>query len=174
MRVFVIGFMGAGKSTIGRSLAIELGYLFVDLDTVVEQVHSMSIAEIFSLHGESTFRRWESELLRQCAQQDRVVISTGGGTPCVGDNMTFMCEKGLTIYLKHDTDRLTSRLVKSTKPRPLLAGKDSNQVRQKVDSMLAQREPIYLRSSMIVSNPTRDARRIAELVKLHIQYCGEK
>ena len=98
--VYIIGFMGCGKSTAGKKLASVLNWSFIDLDRKIEAHAGMTIPEIFSKHGESFFREVESEVLRSFQTLSEVVISTGGGTPCHGDNMDFMTETGLTLYLK--------------------------------------------------------------------------
>lgn len=162
--------MGSGKSTVARSLSNELQCDYVDLDRAVEKAHNLSIPEIFAIHGEATFRKWESEELRNHSVNEDIIIATGGGTPCVEDNMDYMMANGLTIYLKHDTGQLAARLACSRTPRPLLMGKTKEQIADFVRDKLAEREQIYSRSSIIVANPTRDASRIAELILLHQQY----
>lgn len=174
MRVFLIGFMGSGKSTVARSIAQQLGCDYVDLDRAIEADHNLLIPEIFATHGEATFRLWESEALRTHSVAENIVVATGGGTPCVGDNMDFMLNCGLTIYLKHDAGQLAARLATSRTPRPLLAGKSRDEITAFVGQKLAEREPTYNRSSIIVANPTRDASRIVELIHLHQQYQIEK
>lgn len=162
--------MGSGKSTIARALSRELDCPYVDLDRAVETDHNLSIPEIFAAHGEATFRRWETEALRHHSVAEHIIIATGGGTPCVGDNMDYMLGSGLTIYLKHDAAQLAVRLANSHTVRPLLTGKTTEQIAQFVAEKLSEREPVYGRSSMIVANPTRDIKRIVELIHLHQQY----
>ena len=118
--VYIIGFMGSGKSTAGKKLASLLGWSFIDLDKKIEEHTGKTIPEIFSQHGENYFRNVEAEVLRSLESQTKTVISTGGGTPCHGDNMDFMLETGLTLYLKLTSDQLKSRLSESKGERPLL------------------------------------------------------
>lgn len=167
MRVFLIGFMGSGKSTLGRALSSMLGYQHVDLDRCVEEYAGATIAEIFAKYGgEAKFRQHEAVCLEKCvAERDDVVVSTGGGTPCFGHNMDLMCSSGLTIYLKLEPERLASRLAVSKTDRPLLTGKNEAQIADFVRDALVVREQFYNRASIIVANPTRDARRLCELVK---------
>jgi shikimate kinase len=99
MIIFLVGFMGAGKTTLGKKLAAKLGYSFVVLDAVVEKGEGKYIRDIIAEHGESYFREKESETLKQLSLVDSV-ISTGGGTPCYYDNMQWMNDKGITIYVE--------------------------------------------------------------------------
>lgn len=171
MRIFLLGFMGSGKSTIGRSLSISLKYTHIDLDRYVEQQVGATIPEIFAVPGgEDAFRAYEAKYLRQCvASMDDVVVSTGGGTPCFNDNMEFMRQSGLTIYLQSDPDCLAERLLKSQTPRPLLAGKNEVELRRFIADALAVREPYYNRSALILANSTRDVSRLLELIKYEQQ-----
>src|SRR5512133_3442701 len=98
--IYLIGFMGSGKSTAGRELARLLGWSFTDLDTEVEKREGKTIRQIFAQKGEEYFRNLETKVLRDLNTLANSVISTGGGTPCHSDNMDFMLENGLTIYLK--------------------------------------------------------------------------
>lgn len=171
MRVYLIGFMGSGKSTLGRVLAQKLGYEHIDLDRCVEAYALATIPEIFARDGgEAQFRSYESQCLQVCtAENDNVVISTGGGTPCFGGNMDLMCGSGLTIYLKLEPKMLAARLAVSKTKRPLLAGKNEEQIEQFIIESLAAREVYYNRSSIIFANPSRDVSRLYELVKYEIE-----
>jgi len=95
--IFLIGFMGCGKTTLGRKLASRLGYMFMDLDHVLEAQVGMTIAEYFSKNGEDAFRKLESEVLKQTRYPENAVISTGGGLPCYFDNMQWMNAHGKTL-----------------------------------------------------------------------------
>ena len=100
MRIFLIGFMGCGKSTLGRKLAAKLGYDLIDLDHHLEKIAGCSITTYFAEHGEESFRRLESETLKTMHYPPSCVISTGGGTPCFYDNMSWMNENGTTVYIQ--------------------------------------------------------------------------
>ena len=119
-KVYLIGFMGSGKTTTGLKLASLLGWEFKDLDKNIEENTGMTIPEIFSHHGEAYFREVESRILRSVEPVKNTVISTGGGTPCYSDNMDFMLNTGLTIYLKLNAGQLKSRLSDSNGERPLI------------------------------------------------------
>lgn len=168
MKIFLIGFMGSGKSTIGRSLASLLHYEHIDLDRLIESTVGATIGSIFEHQGEVKFREYEAQCLQRCGQMDNVVVSTGGGAPCFGDNMAFMCGCGLTIYLQHEVPQLAARLAVSKTDRPLLRGKDREQIEDYIRSVLPSRELYYNRASLIVANPTRDARRLYELIQYEL------
>ena len=118
--IYLIGFMGSGKSTTGKKLADRLKWSFIDLDERIELETGMKIPDIFSKHGELYFRKVESEILRSLISESKTVISTGGGTPCFADNMKYMLETGLTIYLKMTPGQLNSHLISSSGERPLI------------------------------------------------------
>src|ERR1700759_1262658 len=100
MKIFLIGFMGSGKTTLGRKLANHWGCEFIDLDHKLEQQVELSIAEYFSFFGEDSFRRLEAEVLRKTPYPKNAVVSTGGGLPCFFDNMDWMNAHGKTVYIK--------------------------------------------------------------------------
>jgi len=147
-KIYLIGFMGSGKSTIGRNLANKLGWSFVDIDRKIEATTGKTIAEIFSAYGEEWFRNVESEVLRSVASLSDTVISTGGGAPCHGDNMDYMIETGLTIYLKMSAEQLKRRLANSSGERPLLKGLTGEKLLEYIRNKLAEREKWYCRAEM--------------------------
>jgi len=111
MRIFLIGFMGSGKTTVGQKLARRLGYSFIDMDMQIEKESSMSINQIFKELGEDGFRRREHDLLLRIIRMDNVVVSTGGGVPCFDNNMELINQNGMSIYLKMTPESLVKRLV---------------------------------------------------------------
>ena len=120
-KVFLIGFMGCGKTTFGRKLAKQLEWDFIDLDDYIEAEQKSSIQEIFSDKGESYFRGLESNALEEASKWDKTVISTGGGTPCFNNNISFINNIGLSIYIKLSPEVLKSRLEGGKSKRPLIA-----------------------------------------------------
>ena len=106
MRIFLIGFMGCGKTTLGKKLAKHLNFNFIDLDRFIENKTVKSINVIFDEKGEQYFRDLEKESLNEIYKMDNLVIATGGGTPCFSDNMQTMLEKGICIYLKMEAEDL--------------------------------------------------------------------
>ncbi len=135
--------MGCGKSTIGRELAELLGYTFVDLDAYIEDTEYLSIPEIFKLKGEKGFRLIEQQCLKELGKLNKVVIATGGGTPCFFDNQDWMNENGTTVYLKTSPELLFKRLKSQTAQRPLLADKTEEELKDFIDSKLQERKVFY-------------------------------
>ena len=120
MKIFLIGFMGCGKSTLGKKLALKLGYTFVDIDKEIERMVNMSISEYFQKHGEEAFRELESSALKTINLPENSIIATGGGAPCFFDNLQWMNENGTTIYLSLSPKALAKRLENDTEQRPVL------------------------------------------------------
>ncbi len=141
--IFLIGFMGSGKTTVGKQMAQKLGLTFCDLDQFIEEKQRKTIAEIFSEVGEDGFRQLEHNALKEVANRADCVISTGGGAPCFFNNMRLMNASGTTIYLNTSLDELVHRLHYKGNKRPLLQGKDENQLRKYIKKTLAQRETFY-------------------------------
>jgi shikimate kinase len=141
--VYIIGFMGSGKTIAGKKLAGRLGWAFIDLDKKIEEKAGKTISRIFSSDGEDTFRKIEAEVLKSMVNQTETVISTGGGTPCFGDNMDFMLETGVTIYLKRTPVQLKKRLTESSGERPLIRDIPDDQLLYFIEEKLAQREKWY-------------------------------
>jgi shikimate kinase len=146
--ISLIGFMGAGKTTVGRLLAERLGWRFLDLDELIEQAEGRSIAEIFQRDGETHFRKLESTHLQDILLKNstRTVIATGGGTPCFGENMEWLTQHSRCIYLHVALDVLENRLMHDDQNRPLSKGN--------LHTLLQQRSPDYERALISISgNP---------------------
>jgi shikimate kinase len=147
--IYIIGFMGSGKSTIGKKLAASMGWNFIDLDRKIEEIEGMAIPDIFSRDGEEHFRMIEARVLKSMGSLTDTVISTGGGAPCHGDNMDFMLKTGLTIYLKLTPGQLTTRLLESSGERPLIKNVPDDKLREFIEKKLAQREKWYNMAGII-------------------------
>jgi shikimate kinase len=163
--VYIIGFMGSGKTTAGKKLATHLGWSFIDLDKKIEEHAGETIPEIFSRSGEAHFRNIETELLKSLEYQSNTIISTGGGTPCHSDNMDYMLNMGLTVYLKLTPGQLKSRLSKLKGDRPLLKDLDHQKLQSFIEEKLADREKWYNRSDIIVEGIDIDINLLSSLVK---------
>ncbi len=171
MRVFLVGYMACGKTTVGKKLSRELGMPFVDLDHYIVEKEGLSIPEIFEKFGEERFREFEARYLQEVILEfDSVVLSTGGGTPCKGDNLERMNEAGLTVYLKQSPGQLTQRLVRSKNPRPLIVGKSEQEILEFATEQLKVREPYYSRAKVIVDGSSRDIARVRLAVEQHPSY----
>lgn len=147
-RVFLIGYMGVGKTTIGKLLSKELGVQFIDLDKSIESRYRKTIQEIFAEKGEEKFRSIERDMLREIAAFEDVLIATGGGTPCFYDNMDVMNQQGTTIYLKASVRQLVSRLLASKSVRPIIQGKSPEELQGFVKTHLAEREKYYTKAKL--------------------------
>jgi shikimate kinase len=154
MRIFLIGFMCAGKSRVGRELATRLRMPFIDLDRVIEE-RVGPLVPFFHKEGEAAFRRIESEVLGQVLQGPRAVVATGGGTPCVVDNMERMRAAGMTVWLDVPEPELMRRIERAGGDRPLLLGLKGEALLDRVRELLAEREPVYVQADYIV--PAGDA-----------------
>jgi shikimate kinase len=163
--IYIIGFMGSGKSTAGKKLASLLGWSFIDLDRKIEEHAGKTIPEIFSENGEEYFRNLEAQLLKSLKSCTNTLISTGGGTPCYKDNMDFMLQTGLTIYLKLTPEELKSRLSGSKGERPLIKDIDKDNLLSFIVEKLADREKWYDRSEIIVTGINLDIKLLLSLVK---------
>jgi shikimate kinase len=146
--IFLIGFMGSGKSTYGKRIAAGLSYQFIDLDKAIEHGEGISIAEIFAQQGEAAFRRIEAATLKQITGPHKL-IACGGGTPCFEDNMDYMLKHGRVVYLKANAGILSTRLIKNNGGRPLLADKTEEEIKAFVSSKLAEREAYYNKANII-------------------------
>jgi shikimate kinase len=163
-RIFLIGFMGCGKTTLGRKLAARLNYTFFDLDHLLEEQAGMSVAEYFSSFGETAFRLAESEILKNTAYGDNAVISTGGGLPCFFDNMDWMKAQGTTLYIKLSPKTLASRLEHGKEARPLLRDKHGDELVAFIADKLAERESFYEQAQVIAEGLSLMAEKVEELV----------
>lgn len=166
--------MGAGKTTIGKKLAEELGLSFIDLDWYIEQRYHKTIAELFSELGEAGFRKVEQKMLQEVADFDDVVISTGGGAPCYEDNMVFMNGKGTTIYLQLTPGQLFERLKNARHTRPLLRDKTDQELLEYIAEMLEKRNKHYKQATLIFEHEnletTKDIQDTTHLLLKHLKY----
>lgn len=148
-RIFLIGYMGAGKTTVGRKLAKEMNFSFIDLDLYIEGRYHRSIRQLFAERGEEAFRDIEKRLLHEVAEFEDVLVSTGGGTPCFFDNMEFMNMAGTTIYLKVSVDELASRLESCKQTRPVLQNRSGEELRSFIKENLEARTAFYEKANII-------------------------
>lgn len=168
-KIFLIGFMGSGKSTAGRKLASQLNWSFIDLDEKIQKMEGMKIPDIFSLKGEPYFRKLETQALDELKLETNAVISTGGGTPCFGDNMDFMLSSGLTVYIRMTPVSLKKRLEGSAEGRPLLKEIDRKDLQKYITAKLAEREKWYSRAEIIIDVVNNDLPDLLPLIKKEIR-----
>lgn len=152
--IYLLGFMGCGKSYMGKGLAEKLGWDFLDMDDYLEANEGMTISQIFAEGGETLFRQLERNYLHATYDFTKTIIATGGGAPCFFDNVDWMNENGQTIYLKTPVSILVNRLEKETAHRPLLAGKTTNALHQFITKKLAERSLFYEQAATIFEYQT--------------------
>ncbi|MBO4314628.1 MAG: shikimate kinase [Prevotella sp.] len=143
IRIIIIGYMGAGKTTVGRALAKDLGVPFYDLDWYIQNRMRKTVKQIFDERGEEGFRIIERNMLHEVAEFENVVLSCGGGTPCFFDNMDYMNQQGETVYLKATPEVLYGHLKIGKSVRPLLLNKTPDEVQAFIREQLAYREAFY-------------------------------
>ena len=148
--IFLIGFMGSGKSHWGNTWALEEGYSFYDLDTEIEKVFELSVEQIFEKHGEEKFREMERYHLRKFENSRKSVVACGGGAPCFFDNMDWMKKHGTVIYLKATPDYILERVMDETEKRPLLKKVNKSELLFFIQQKLKEREPVYLKADYIL------------------------
>ncbi|MDR2859151.1 MAG: shikimate kinase, partial [Mediterranea sp.] len=146
IRIFLIGYMGAGKTTLGKVLAQKLNLSFVDMDCFIENRFRKKIWDLFEEHGEIGFRELERKILHEIAEFEDVIISTGGGSPCFFDNIDFMNRKGHTIFLEVQPDVLFARLRVTSASRPMLKGKADEELRTFIIQTIEKRMPFYIQA----------------------------
>ncbi len=151
MRIYLLGYMGCGKSTIGKKLAKTLGFPFIDLDEQIEQQAGKTIVAIFEEDGEAVFRKIEQQALHQTFELENAVIATGGGAACFADNMDQMRVNGVTVYIELPAKALANRLKNAAEKRPLLKNKNEAEQLAFIEEALLVREPYYRRACVIVN-----------------------
>lgn len=165
MNVYLIGYMGSGKSTVGRKLATRLNRSFVDLDSALEEHAGISVSTWFASKGEDHFRKAEAELLTEFSAQQDWVIATGGGTPCFSNNLELMKNTGVVVYLDMDVDQLVSRLLSGQAQRPLIAGKSPEELTEFISGHLESRKLYYEQAHVLVSAMDLNSERLDELAE---------
>ncbi len=146
MRIFLVGYMGVGKTTYGKKLATRYGLEFIDLDGYISSKENVKVAYIIKSEGERYFRKLEQKYLKELVKEEDVLVSTGGGTPCFFENMTLINQHGVSIYLKLDEKSLAKRLINGVESRPILKGKTIDELTKFIVQHLKERTPYYIRA----------------------------
>lgn len=155
--IILVGYMCAGKTTVGKALGKKLGCTFYDLDWYIEERYHTKISRIFAESGEERFRDLEHRMLHEVAEFENIVLSCGGGTPCFFDNMDYMNSVGNTFYLKASPATIIEHLKLSKNERPLLKGKSLEELQEFIVAQLAEREPYYARARHIINVDVLDS-----------------
>jgi shikimate kinase len=166
--IFLFGFMGAGKSTVGKKIATKLKAQFFDLDNVIVEKEKISISSIFEKYGELYFRGLEFETLKELIKQEKgkkVVISLGGGTPCIEENLAFLLQYGICIYLKVPNGILANRLEGTGNTRPLLKNKSLEEIQNYIEDTLEVRESFYNKAHLTIEGGHLNAEKTNDFVK---------
>ncbi len=149
-RIILVGYMGSGKTTVGKALSKETGLMFYDLDWYIESRMRKSVSQIFAEKGEEGFRKIEYNMLHEVAEFEDVIISCGGGTPCFFDNMDYLNQQGDVVYLKATPEVLYKHLLMAKVERPLLKGKTADELIAYITGHLKEREPYYQKAKYIL------------------------
>ena len=166
IRVFLTGYMGAGKTTLGTAFARKLNIPLIDLDWYIEERFHKTVGELFTERGEDGFRTLERNLLHEVAEFENVIISTGGGAPCFFDNMEFMNQAGTTVFLDVHPDVLFRRLCVAKQQRPILQGKLDAELKEFIINALESRAPFYTQAQYIFkADELEDLRQIENSVQ---------
>ena len=165
MRIFLLGFMGSGKSTIGKKLANKMNLKFVDLDGFIEAEMDCSVEDAFALQGEKYFREQEEKALIKMSNQDDFVVALGGGTPCFASNFSVIKSTGISVYLKIAKVDLYNRLAANRGKRPLLYSLNENELEAYISSTLDVREEYYNKADIVISAKDFNAERYGMLIE---------
>ena len=149
-RIILVGYMGSGKTTVGKALSKATGMMFYDLDWYIESRMRKSVSQIFAERGEEGFRKIEYNMLHEVAEFEDVIISCGGGTPCFFDNMDYLNQQGDVIYLKATPETLYKHLLMAKIERPLLKGKSAEELIAYITEHLKERSPFYEKARYIL------------------------
>ena len=153
IRIILIGYMGAGKTTIGKTLAKQLGVPFYDLDWYIETRMRKKVKQIFDERGEEGFRIIEKNMLHEAAEFENIVLACGGGTPCFFDNMEYMVGQGDVVYLRGTPEVLFRHLKMGKGVRPLLLGKNDEELLEYIRENVRKREEFYTKANHIIDIP---------------------
>jgi len=166
MRIYLIGYMGCGKSTLGHLLASTLELEFIDLDTFLEEKYFRTIPQIFAEEGEAGFRRKEKNVLHEVSAFDDIIVATGGGAPCFFDNMEVMNNSGFCIFLDVDTASLVNRLIHAKTERPIIKGKSPDELYHFIEEMMLKRRPFYEKARYIIKGNEIKPEQVLKLLEV--------
>ena len=164
-RIYLVGYMGAGKTTVARRLASHLGWEVVDTDAMFEEKYRISVDDFFHKYDEPLYRKLESQVLKETESLENVVISTGGGTACYFDNMDWMNQHGLTVFLRISEKAVVDRLLHAKRKRPLAEGKTEAELTEFVNQHYTARLPFYEQAKITVKAEDFDLENLIKQIE---------
>ena len=164
MRIYLVGYMGAGKSTTSKRLAHQLGWEAYDTDRLFEARYKISINDFFHKYDAELYRKLETQILHETLQFDNAVIATGGGTPCFNNNMAWMNQHGFTVFLKISPESAIVRLSQSKVKRPILIDKSSEELAEFIKKNYTERLPFYEQAQLTFKGENCDVEALATLI----------
>ncbi|MCC6385513.1 MAG: shikimate kinase [Bacteroidia bacterium] len=169
MVVYLLGFMGCGKTRLGKKLAVKLNYEFVDTDHEIENKLGITLSELFTKQeGESCFRNQEAALLNSVSKSQRnLVVATGGGTPCFFDNMKIINTTGFSVYIKLQPQSIYHRLRQNKLQRPLISNLQDTELRSFIKDNLQQRQVFYSQAHLTVKGEDLKPEALFDTLKSH-------
>ena len=163
--IFLVGFMGAGKTTLAKKMASKLGYQWIDTDQEIEKKEGVKVSEIFEVRGEAYFRALEKQLIDGLIPSEKMIVATGGGLPCFNNLMETLNQLGNTIYLERTPKELFQRVKQATNSRPLIAHKSDEELLEYIESTMEKRREIYLQSNIIADRFSQTPEKIIALIQ---------
>lgn len=164
MKIYLIGYMGSGKSTVGELLAGQMKLDFIDFDRYIENEVGKTIADIFETQGEDKFRELEHKYLKKVLSKDNVVVSLGGGTPCFHNNIELINASGTSVYLEMDVNTLVKRLSKARNKRPLIRDLNDEELKYFIEANLEKRRSVYQKAKYIIQEENKTIEQIIEYI----------
>lgn len=152
MKIFLIGYMGCGKSRWGKMIASYYGFRFIDLDKLIEEREKLSVPEIFSEYGENGFRKREKEALQAIPKGEKLIVATGGGAPCFHGNMDYMNREGISLFIECAPELLRERITNSDTERPLVKNMSPEELLLYISKHLNERLPFYEQSQYKITS----------------------
>ncbi|MEO6490204.1 MAG: shikimate kinase [Ferruginibacter sp.] len=166
MRIFLLGFMGSGKSRWGKIWADELHIDFCDIDALIEKKEQLSVVDIFEKKGEDHFRIIEASILREQTGKEDIIIACGGGSPCFYNNIQWMNEQGTTVYLQAKPDFLLKNIMDEKEKRPMVKNLNEAELIFFIEQKLKEREPFYSQASLRVNAEELDVNSLSSIITL--------
>ena len=164
-RIYIVGYMGAGKTTAAKRIANRLGWEVADTDALFEEKYKISVDDFFQKYDEPLYRKLESQVLKSTETMEHTIISTGGGTACYFDNMEWMNQHGLTVFMRISPKAAVERVLHSRHKRPLARGKSETDLMEFVSQHYAARLPFYEQAKITVKSEDFDLDGFMEMIK---------